>query len=71
MRRLKFEVSLMTDDVSTEDDIAEYIREAVTHWGDDNRALGNSLFASPNRRTDVSVKNVPYTEPTFPYSGLR
>jgi hypothetical protein len=56
MRELRFEVVLMTDDKATEAEVAEYIREAVENWGDDNRALGNSLFASPARRMDVRVK---------------
>jgi hypothetical protein len=56
MRSLKFEVKLMTDDMATEEEVADYIREAVENWGDDNRYLGNSLFASRARRFDVTVE---------------
>jgi hypothetical protein len=62
MRSMKFDVTLMTDDMATEEDVAEYIREAVENWGNDNRALGNSLFASPARRMDVIVTPKPFTE---------
>ena len=58
MRARRFAVVLMTDDMATEEEVAEYIREAVENWGDDNRALGNSLFASPARRMDVSVETL-------------
>ena len=60
MRSLKFEVVLMTDDMPTEAEVAEYIREAIESWGDDNRYLGNALFASRARRMDVIVKPKPF-----------
>jgi hypothetical protein len=63
MRSLKFEVTLMTDDTMTEDDIAEYIRDSVAYGERDMSRLPVML--------DVSVKHLPNTEKTFPYSAGR